>query len=396
MTPLATNMRLDDVELVRGYFEQMASSYDVAFHPELARGPSEQIVPDRDALLVRGWLLRPDKPFTALSVWLNGKPACTPFSMTREDLGQVFPWVPHARRSGFQFVGDLQAERIDVIGYHGNLPLGRLTTLFRADALNVSVPPSKLMERVTGVQSPEFFRIDGMKSFSDFIFAIRRHRDLNTIRRMLDWGCGCGRVTMHFLLDGTIREVYGCDIDHEAIAWCCDNLKTAGFLHIDPWPPTPYNDETFDLVIGYSVFTHLGPDAQKAWLAEIRRIIAPGGLFLATTHGEFAALFAFPPRYEPARGPLRWIEQRLLGRRPPEILREGIFAERRDSALDGIAPEDYYRGVFQTRDYTIREWSKHFEILEYIERGAGNYQDLVVMRRPVERSAVLHVDMSRL
>ena len=51
-------------------------------------------------------------------------------------------------------------------------------------------------------------------------------------------------------------------------------------------------------------------------------------------------------------------------------------------ALDGIAPEGYYRGVFQTREYTIQEWSKYFEILEYIERGVANYQDLVVMRRP--------------
>lgn len=65
-----------------------------------------------------------------------------------------------------------------------------------------------------------------------------------------------------------------------------------------------------------------------------------------------------------------------------KLLRNGIIDGTQDSALDGIAPEGYYRGVFQTREYTVRNWSTYFEILEYIERGAANYQDLVVMRRP--------------
>jgi hypothetical protein len=95
----------------------------------------------------------------------------------------------------------------------------------------------------------------------------------------------------------------------------------------------------------------------------MRRIIAPGGLFLASTHGEFAASFTFPKASQ-------------------KIPLDGISDTMTDSKLNGVAPENYYRTVFQTREYTLREFSKYFEILEYIERGVANFQDLIVMRRP--------------
>jgi len=62
-------------------------------------------------------------------------------------------------------------------------------------------------------------------------------------------------------------------------------------------------------------------------------------------------------------------------------LRErGIADDKLDARLDGVAPEEYYRSVFQTREYTLREWSRFFEILDYKERWISNFQDLVVMR----------------
>jgi hypothetical protein len=60
----------------------------------------------------------------------------------------------------------------------------------------------------------------------------------------------------------------------------------------------------------------------------------------------------------------------------------GIFDGPPDRALDGIAPAGYYKKVYQSRDYTVKEWGKYFEILSYIERGLNAHQDLVVMRRP--------------
>lgn len=102
---------------------------------------------------------------------------------------------------------------------------------------------------------------------------------------------------------------------------------------------------------------------QFAWLAEMRRILAPGGIFVATVHGDFVSEVTFPGKVA-------------------SVLKTGIYNGAHDDILDGIVPKGYYRGTFQTEEYTRREWSKYFDILEYNVRGIGNHQDVVVMRRP--------------
>jgi len=250
-----------------------------------------------------------------------------------------------------------------VVGCEAGGPVARMTTLFRADLDHaVPAPPAELLVKIGTFGNPLYFKLGGLKLFGDLMEPILRHRGIESIRRLLDWGCGCGRVTAHFLMEPVIAEVFGCDVDREAVQWCSDHLKPGKFSRIAPRPPTPYEGSIFDVAVGISVFTHLARDVQNAWLAEMARIIAPGGLFLASTHGEFAARFAFPETFT-------------------ELLRDGIFSDIYDRWIDGIVPDGYYPDVYQTREYTVREWSKHFEIVEYVERGAGNHQDLVVMRR---------------
>ena len=218
------------------------------------------------------------------------------------------------------------------------------------------------MDRVAATQDSHLFKVEGFRCFGDFLEPMCRYHNLHSACHLLDWGCGCGRVTAHFLSVHDGLKVFGCDIDTEAIAWCNEYLPTGSFTAISPWPPTPYKDAAFDLIVSYSVFTHLTREAQNAWLGEVRRVLAPGGLFLASTHGELAASLASSETLT-------------------TVLRDGIFDERLDSKLDGIAPEGYYRSVYQTREYTISEWSKYFEILEYLKPGIGICHDLVLMRR---------------
>jgi SAM-dependent methyltransferase len=330
-----------------------------------------------------------DQPFDRYAVVLDDRVAEARPPVERPDVGGCFPWIGHAGRCGFWFRfpvdGPLPA-RMDIIGYAGDRPVGRLTTLLRSDFGTAPLPPLHLIQRFTAAPAADFFRADGLKVYSDFKLTMRRHGYPNEIGRMLDWGCGSGRTSVYFLADGNVRDFHGCDIDAEAVSWCRDNLRGGTFTPIEPWPPTPYRDGFFDVVMGFSVFTHLALDVQAAWLAEMRRIIAPGGLFLASTHGEFAASFAVPAGHV---GPLRsrgkagvrgWLD-RLRGK-PLDLLGGRILDEANDPTLDGVAPQGYYRGVLQARAHTLREFAKHFEIVEYFERGAGNYQDLLVMRRP--------------
>jgi len=201
-----------------------------------------------------------------------------------------------------------------------------------------------------------------VKSYGEFIKPIRKHCGIGAIRRLLDWGCGCGRVTSLFLKYSSIPEIYGCDIDKEAVSWCASNLQTGYFSTINPYPSTHYGDDMFHVIIGHSVFTHLIRDVQISWLKEIMRILIPEGFFFASVHGDFASLFSGP----------------LIVKK---IMEDGISDSHMDSILGGIAPTGYYRAVLQSKAYTLREFGKHFKIVDYIERGMDNFQDLVVMQK---------------
>jgi len=346
---------------------------------KLTRGYFSIVKPNGDAIRVTGWMLRVDRPFDTFDLRLNGRWLTRAATLENTDIGKAFPWIPHAALSGFNFLVEPPASsgRLEVRGNIGGRKAGRLQTTYRMDIEALGpVPPVPLMLRVTGSNELDFFLADGQRVFTDLVDAVERHSQLRKVGRMLDWGCGCGRVTMHFLADGRISEVHGVDIDGEAIAWCQQAFPRGRFQQNQLYPPLPFPDGYFDLVVAYSVFTHLDRNVQKQWLTEMRRLIAPGGLFLATINGELGALYTFPDRAA------RSFTERLceaLGAR--SMIEGGIIDSIDDPALKGVSPAGYYRGVFQNRAYTLREWSPFFEILENREAGVGNYQDLVVLRR---------------
>jgi SAM-dependent methyltransferase len=316
---------------------------------------------------------------------------------TRDDNAKHYPGIAHAAQSNFACkvatpVGDTsRVSRVDVVGYYtgqsqpakptflrtlasrfsrprtqrgSGAPVARMSAFIRlADDDKTPLPPTHLRYRVTHNEDPDLFRMNSLKALGEFLEPLSRHARLDSCKRILDWGCGCGRLARHFVSLPHSPAVTGCDIDPEAIAWCQENLSGASFVRVDPFPPTPFPAGAFDLVTGASVFTHLSREIQFDWLEEMRRIIARGGFLLATTHGDSAALFASPH----------------MGRRTAAL---GFLDEIQDPTLDGIAPNGYYRATFQSREYTLREWSKYFEIVEYVEQGLFNYQDLVIMRRP--------------
>jgi len=106
-------------------------------------------------------------------------------------------------------------------------------------------------------------------------------------KRVLDLGCGAGRLLRHFVAEAAqTRRFCGCDIDDESIAW----LR----MHLSPpfevkrtaeTPPLPWADESFDLIYAVSVFTHLA-DNWTEWLLDVHRLLAPQGLALLTFIGK--------------------------------------------------------------------------------------------------------------
>ena len=120
--------------------------------------------------------------------------------------------------------------------------------------------------------------------FSNIVDRRTTARDLS----ILEWGCGPGRLIRHMneLLDGRSLQLTGADYNKRTIDWCRKNLPGIDFLRNDLMPPLAVADDQYDVVYCFSVFTHLSEDAQKAWTAELRRVLKPGGLLICSTHGD--------------------------------------------------------------------------------------------------------------
>ena len=181
---------------------------------------------------------------------------------------------------------------------------------------------------------------------------------------ILDWGSGCGRLTRHFA--GCRRPtVTGVDIDRDNVEWCAANLPFATFAVVPLHPPTPLPTAEFDLLVGISVFTHLGQADQTAWLGELRRVARPGAVLLMTTHGTAAAV----------RGGMSLSQLR-------DWDRVGMVYYPGDSSLDGHIDDDSYYGTsYITPEFIRRRWSQFFSVDAVLPGYIGHHQDLVVMRR---------------
>lgn len=341
------------------------------------RGHFETMEVQGESWQLSGWICHPDKATSTIAVTVDGTEMASAAPTRREDVARIFSWIPHAGASGFLFEVPRRdgPQSIVVEAREGGRQITALRTTLRPEFEDQPHPPMELMQRVSGSPDARFFDADGVRSYTEFVDAVARYREWSTIPRMLDWGCGCGRVTRSFLRAHPGLEVHGADIDSEAVAWCADNLAGGSFRAIRPQPPTDYPDGFFPLVIGYSVFSHLNRELQHAWLEEMHRLIAPGGLFLASVHGPFAARFCFPQSV-PSRG-FSWSRRKNSF----DIRAVGYLDAGEDLALEGVAPAGYYRGIFQSPEWTRREWSEHFHVLEIVEGGMQNYQDLVILER---------------
>ncbi len=139
-----------------------------------------------------------------------------------------------------------------------------------------------------------------------------------------------------------------------------DSVSSAEFKQNRPLPPLDYRDEMFDLVYAVSVFTHLSEEFQLPWLDELKRILKPNGVLLATVYNNSV-----------------W--ESLDPTTVTEIRRKGVLFQTSDK-LKGICPT-WYQTNFETEQHVKEKFSGHFRVLTYLRRGMGDL-DVVVAERP--------------
>jgi SAM-dependent methyltransferase len=101
--------------------------------------------------------------------------------------------------------------------------------------------------------------------------------------RVLDFGCGWGRIARFFYRDVFPENLFLSDHYHLAID-LCRSTGMYGNLILNPSaPPSCFRDEHFDLIFAFSVFSHLSEPMANQWIEELCRILKPGGYLVFTT-----------------------------------------------------------------------------------------------------------------
>ena len=198
-------------------------------------------------------------------------------------------------------------------------------------------------------------------------------------RTVLEIGAASGRVIRHFAAQDPACEAWATDIDGQHVEWMAQHLG-AGLIpvHTTVMPSLPLADGYIDLVLAYSVFTHID-ELESAWLAELRRVLRPGGLAIVTAHTERSWELVQPGigLYDALLDLADNIEEIEVN----EALLSGPMPAPRIAMSWPTVADVYNSVVFHSCDYIRARWGRFFDVVDIVEE-ASEYQAVVVLKVP--------------
>jgi SAM-dependent methyltransferase len=107
-------------------------------------------------------------------------------------------------------------------------------------------------------------------------------------QRILDFGCGAGRVTRWIAAEFPQAKIEGCDIRPEDIEFVGATFEVQTWrseIEIEKLNPP----STYDLIWVGSVFTHLSDDVSAKLFEKMVSWLNPRGVMVLSSHGRYAA-----------------------------------------------------------------------------------------------------------
>jgi len=242
---------------------------------------------------------------------------------------------------------------------------------------NIMPPTSDQMARASGVSK------EAAKNWENYCSACKNRFDLvKSIlerefnynlsgKKVLDWGCAAGGVSI--MMDDVLPiSVTAADVDEHSLQWLkktCDNIDCITLI---PGKALPFEDCSFDAIIGISVLTHIPPDLQEFYLSELHRITGKNGIVIITVLGESACDINREKDRNPSKHPH---DQKQLAK-------QGIiyssYPEATLSSMD-FSKNTAYGITYHSRGYIHENFGRYF-YLNSIEESGLPPQDILVLR----------------
>ncbi|MDX6669148.1 MAG: hypothetical protein QOK04_2528 [Solirubrobacteraceae bacterium] len=118
----------------------------------------------------------------------------------------------------------------------------------------------------------------------------RRHLGDPSALSALDLGCGIGATDA--FVARSFGDLHGADIAAEALSRAADANPAVTYTPYDG-VRLPYDDGTFDLVFTINVLHHVPVQRRSGFVAEMSRVVRPGGLAVVIEHNQLNPLTSY-------------------------------------------------------------------------------------------------------
>ncbi len=256
---------------------------------------------------------------------------------------------------------------IDVVDQYVKKSVGNALTINTAIFNDDEHVDAALRGRSNRADLPNFF-LTGYEDYTKLAGLIETTLGhASRPRAVLDWGVGSGRVSRYLKGDDRF-SAYGCDIDPVNMSSLHERgFDASRFKQMAPGGPIPFPDQSFDFCFGLSVVTHLTEELQDFYLAEVVRVLKPGG----------AALFSI-------HGPMHFFSQINDGRLFADLVNKGIVVVSDSPVLDKGFPEAkekrLYVNTLHSYAYVLRHWAKFFKYVGITDALSITLHDYVLCR----------------
>lgn len=219
---------------------------------------------------------------------------------------------------------------------------------------------------------------------------------------VVDFGCGWGRITRSLLRDFQPSKVIGVDPLASMVAACRDWFAPSEvrFEVTNSWPPLPLPNDSVDLVVAYSVFSHLPEQLAKAWIADFARVLKPGGIVVATTQPRSFIELCEQMRTDPKYTESDFLWYKYLASSFVDTddaygrFDAGEFLHVANGGGEEL-PESLYGDSLFSGAYIEQSWAHLLDLVRYDDQPGEIQQAVFVLQKPGARGSSSSVRQAR-